>query len=176
MSWFGHLGRFRWFWVDLAFKYTGSGDRRKLAARMIGAVGLVGLFLLTSCVSPAAAPQPLGPRFTEAANADFIVKYYSDQVSHLLKPLTMEGPFYTACERCDVLSLAGKQPKHELAVILLIRYFSSTEENRVKLAWVEDLKRLGYHDVVFLLAGRGTEVNGLPILPGPEHPPTIARQ
>jgi hypothetical protein len=119
---------------------------------------------------------PEGPRFTGAANADFIVRYYSDNVSHVLKPLQMEGPFYVACERTTLLNLAGQQPRRELAVVVLISYFSTTAEDRVKAAWVGDLKRLGYHEIVFLRARRGMEVDGLCILKGPESPPTVARQ
>jgi hypothetical protein len=88
----------------------------------------------------------------------------------------MEGPFLVACERAAVLKLAENQPKHDLAVILLIRYFSTPEENRVKLAWREDLQKLGYHSVVFLLAGRTGEIDGLPILADPQSPTTVAQQ
>ncbi len=115
---------------------------------------------------PGFAPE--GPPFRGAANADLIVKYYSPRVSHVLKPLTMEGPFYVACERPTVLSLAGQQPRRELAVVVLISYFSSTEEERVKAAWMSDLKELGYRDIVFLRAGRGMKVDGLPIVKGPQ--------
>jgi hypothetical protein len=176
MNGFGHSERSCWSWATSFFKRIGIGSRLRVVPRVLEGVSLAGLLLLASCSTPSGAPPLQGPRFRGAADADFIVKYYSDQVSHLLKPQTMEGPFYTACERSTVLDLAGKQPRHGLAVILLIRYFSTTEENRVKLSWVEDLKRLGYHDVVFLLAGRGMDVDGRPILPGPHAPTTVARQ
>jgi hypothetical protein len=88
----------------------------------------------------------------------------------------MEGPFLTACERPTVLKLAAHQPRRGLAVIVLIRYFSSTEENRVKFGWARDLKQLGYHSVVFLLAGHSKDIDGLPILPDPSTPPTVAQQ
>ena len=128
-----------------------------------------------SCAGPQASAPEL-PRFTGATDADFIVRYFSDQVSHVEKPLTMEGPFLIACERPTVLKLAADQPRHELAVIVLIRYFSSPEENRVKVGWAQDLKKLGYHNVVFLLAGYSKQIDGLPILPDPAVPPTVAKQ
>jgi hypothetical protein len=119
---------------------------------------------------------PEGPPFTGAGNADLIVRYYSDNVSHVLKPLQMEGPFYVACERPTLLHLAGEQPRRELAVVVLMAYFSTTAEERVKTTWVGDLKRLGYHEIVFLRARRGMEVDGLPVLKGPQSPPIVAGQ
>jgi hypothetical protein len=83
--------------------------------------------------------------------------------------------YYDSFERREVLKLAAEQPKRELAVILLVRYPSPETENQVKLAWAEDLKRVGYHDVVFLLAGRGREIDSLPRLPGPQYQPTVAK-
>ena len=132
--------------------------------------------LVASCSLTPPGSVDNSPRFTEAAKADFIFRYFSDQVSHVEKPLTMEGPFLVACERPTVLKLAADQPRHELAVVLLIRYFSAPEENRVKLAWTEDLKRLGYHNVVFLLSAGNRQIDGLPILPEPQSPPTVAQQ
>ena len=165
----------RYLW-DGVFARTGClCEHRKLAGWVAAGLPACGLFLFVSCVGPQAGGPEL-PRFTGAANADLIVRYFSDQVSHVEKPLTMEGPFFTACERPDVLKLAAGQPRHDLAVIVLIRYFSSTEENRVKLGWAQDLKQLGYHSVVFLLAGHPNQIEGLPILPEPHPSETVARQ
>ena len=176
MNRFGNTGLVCCLGADRSLGYIGAGERGSAAAGVFRCVMLGGLFLLASCAMPPRSSQAELQRFRGAANADLIVRYYSDQVSHLLKPLTMEGPFYVACERPEVLKLAAQQPKHEMAVVVLIHYCSSPAENRVKLAWAEDLKRLGYHDIVFLLAGRGREIEGLPILPGPEYQPTVAKQ
>ncbi len=149
-------------------------EPRKLAARLAGVILVAGSCLLVSCVGPQGGGPAL-PHFSGAANADLIFRYFSDQVSHVEKPLTMEGPFYVACERPAVLKLAADQPRHELAVIVLIRYFSATEENRIKVGWAQDLKRVGYRQVVFLLAGHSKEIDGLPILPEPQIPQTVAQ-
>ncbi|HVM48792.1 MAG TPA: hypothetical protein VMU04_12245 [Candidatus Acidoferrum sp.] len=151
-------------------------DRRKLAALSAAAALIGAVFLLSSCATTPQATVAELPRFHSAANADLIFRYFSDQVSHVEKPLTMEGPFLVACERTTVLKLAAGQPRHELAVILLIHYFSPPEENRVKLAWRSDLQKLGYKDIVFLLAGRTGEVDGLPILPPPQENQAVAQQ
>jgi hypothetical protein len=148
---------------------------RRFAVWLAAAIPVCSSLLFISCAgSQLAGPQL--PRFSGSSNADLIFRYFSDQVSHVEKPLTMEGPFLVACERPTVLKLAADQPRHELAVVVLIRYFSSTEENKVKLGWAEDLRKIGYHNVVFLLAGHSKQIDGLPILPEPAVPPTVAKQ
>jgi hypothetical protein len=107
-------------------------------------------------------------RFTEEEQADFIAWYYSDQTSYLLKPLMMDGAFLSICDRPFVLKLAGQQPGREMAVIVLPYYPNSGSEEAGKLAWVNDLKELGYRRVIFLRDCNSMEVNGLPILDGPQ--------
>jgi hypothetical protein len=131
--------------------------------------------LFVSCAGPQLAGPQL-PRFTGSANADLIFRYFSDQVSHVEKPLTMEGPFLVACERPAVLKLAADQPRHEMAVVVLIRYFSSTEENKVKLGWAEDLRKIGYHNVFSPRPAHSKQIAAPPILPEPAVPPTVAKQ
>jgi hypothetical protein len=171
MNRFGIVERLCRLRAGVSLEYVGLGGKQKRVVQFLAAS--CGAFLMASCAIAPLAPE--GPPFSRQANADLIIRYYSPQVSHLLKPLTMEGPFYVACERPAVLSLAAQQPRRELAVVVLISYFSTTEEDRVKTAWMGDLKHLGYHDVVFLRAGRGMQVDGLPILKGPQEPATIAR-
>jgi hypothetical protein len=169
----GIVDRLCRLWAGSSLEYVGLGGRRKRATWVFACGVLCGAFLMASCAMPTLAPE--GPPFSGEANADLIVRYYSPQVSHLLKPLTKEGPFYVACERPTILSLAAQQPRRELAVVVLISYFSTTEEHRVKAAWMGDLKRLGYRDIVFLRARRGMQVDGLPTLKGPQEPATIAQ-
>jgi hypothetical protein len=133
----------------------------------IRAVLLVaGILLLTSCSTSTQVAQ--APRFTEADAADFIARYYSDGTSYLLKPATMDGPFRSICDRALLLKLAGQQPRRELAVIVMIHYVGAQQEETTKLAWVNDLKRLGYKRIVFLRGGHRMQVNGLPMLACPE--------
>jgi hypothetical protein len=127
---------------------------------------VAGLCLLTSCSTPTQAGKAL--RFTEAETADFIARYYSDDTSYLLKPATMEGPYRSICDRTQLLKLAGQQPGRALAVIVMIHYVSAQQEDTTKLAWMNDLKRLGYKRIVFLRGGNRMQVNGLPMLACPE--------
>jgi hypothetical protein len=139
-------------------------------SRQIGALALVaGLSLLTSCSAP--SPGAMRPRFTEEGSADLIARYYSDQTSYLLKPLMKDGSYRTVCDRARVLELAREQPRHELAVVVLIHYPSASTEEPVKLAWANDLRGLGYRRIVFLRGNNRMEVNGLPVL---ETPPAAA--
>ena len=125
---------------------------------------------------PPRAPEhvrTVSPSDVEAA--DFIAKYFTDQTSYVLKPVRMDGPFLTICDRPSVLKLAGERPRRELAFILLIYYPNSgvgesAQEEQVKLSWANDLKRLGYQRVVFLRSLNRTNINGLRILPDPQTP------
>jgi len=133
---------------------------------------LLGLLLLSSCSTP--SPVASRARFTEAEAADFIVRYYSDQTSYVLKPAMMDGPYQSICDRALLLKLARQQPGRGLAVIVLIHYPSAESEEPVKLAWVNDLTGLGYRRIVLLRSGSSMQVNGLPMLEGPHAPATFA--
>ncbi len=76
----------------------------------------------------------------------------------------MEGAFLSTFDLNSVLELAKHQPGHELAVVILI--FFNTNDS-VKTKWVELLKGLGYHRVVFLRGAEGAQINGLSILEDP---------
>ena len=126
----------------------------------------LGSLLLNFCRT---APPPVAPlaQFSDEQHADFIVFYYSDETSYVRKPLTMEGPFQTICDRKRVLNLAKQQPRHHLAVIVLTHYPGTRPEGPLKRAWVKDLKTLGYQRVVFLRAGMNLDVHGLVVLDQP---------
>jgi hypothetical protein len=106
--------------------------------------------------------------FTEEQDADFIIKYYSDQTSYLLKPAMMDGAFRSVCDRALALKVAEQQPRRELAAVILVHYPNATSEEPVKVAWLKDLKALGYQRVVFLRGTKKLEVNGLTILENPQ--------
>jgi hypothetical protein len=142
-------------------------------ARQIGAAALLpGLLLLNSCSAP--APVPSMPRFTEEADADFIARYYSDETSYVLKPSLTDGLFRSICNRTALLDVARQQPRRELAVVVLVHYPSASTEETTKLAWVNDLKVLGYRRIVFLRGGNTMRVKGLPVLESPQVPATLA--
>ena len=56
----------------------------------ISAPLLLVVLLLTSCAT-SRNPTAALPRFNEAEQADFIIRYYSDDTSYVLKPATTEG-------------------------------------------------------------------------------------
>jgi HYDIN/CFA65/VesB-like, Ig-like domain len=114
-------------------------------------------------------------KFNEEDDADLIFRYYSDSTSYILKPAMMEGPYRTICDRSLVLKVAVQQPRHDLAVVVLILYPSSGLEDPIKLAWVKELKALGYERVVFLRGLNKLRVKGLKVLPDPQEPATSAR-
>lgn len=105
-----------------------------------------------------------GPRFSEANNADVVIRYYSDNVTRILKPLQMEGPFLSTFDRDGVIDLAKKQSRRELAVVVLLQFNAS---DRVKQSWQAPLRQLGYKRIVFLRAEQGLKVDGLSILDDP---------
>jgi len=115
----------------------------------------------------ASTPAAKTRKFAEEEEADFIARYYTDEVSYALKPAMMDGVFRSICDRALLLKLAGQQPRRELAVVVLIHYPVAETEDATKLAWVNDLTGLGYRRIVFLRSGNRMQVNGLPILEGP---------
>ncbi len=119
---------------------------------------VVVVFLATACSTPQIA------RFSEADQADFIVRYFSDDTSYVLKPSKMDGPFLSILNRDAVLDVAKQQPGRRLAVVVLIRYRADSEAEKVKRTWTNKLTQVGYQRVVFLHGKNGMRVNGLPIL------------
>ena len=129
-------------------------------------------------------PSPPGnlkisSRFTEEEAADFIALYFSDITGYALKPAMMDTmmdrEFRTICDRASLLKLASQQPRHDLAVVVLIHYPTARDEDFIKLAWMKDLEELGYQRIVFLRNGNNIKkVNGLPILEYPHAPTTSA--
>ena len=111
-----------------------------------------------------------GGHFAEAEAADFIVRYYSDDTSYLLKPTMMDGKFRTICDRTFVLKTAREQPGRELAAVVLTHYPNSGDEEGAKVGWVNDLKALGYQRVVFLRGRNSMDVKGLAVLDSPQQP------
>jgi hypothetical protein len=117
----------------------------------------VGL-LATACSTPKA-------RFNEQAQADLIVRYYTDDTSYVLKPAKTDGRFLGVLKKGAVLDVAKEQPGRQLAVVILIHYRAAPEGAKVKAEWTKLLTDLGYQRVVFLLAQGSMQVDGLTVLP-----------
>jgi hypothetical protein len=149
-----------------------SIQNARVASCPVAFASVFGLLMLSSCSTPSSVATR--PRFTEADGADFVVRYYSDQASYVLKPVTMEGPYQSICDRSTLLKLAREQPGREMAVVVLIHYVTAESEESVKLAWVNDLTGLGYRRIVFLRGGRNLQVKGLPVLEAPRAPAAFA--
>lgn len=109
-------------------------------------------------------------KFAEEEAADFIVRYYSDETSYVLKPPMMNGIYRSIYDRPLALKLAAQQPGRQLAVVVLVHYPTTEGEEAIKLAWVNDLKRLGYQRIVFLRGGNKMTVKKLPVLDDPQEP------
>jgi hypothetical protein len=124
---------------------------------------LLAALLLTSCASPRSRTAAL-PRFSEADQANLIIRYYTDDTSYVLKPAATDGPFLTILNKDAVLALAKRQPSRQLAVVALIHYGAESQADAVKHDWTSLLTEAGYRRVVFLRASNGMRVNGLPVL------------
>ena len=129
----------------------------------ISAPLLLVVLLLTSCATPR-NPIAALPRFSEEDQADLIIRYYSDDTSYVLKPVTTEGPFLTIFKKDAVLALAKQQPGRQLAVVALIHYGTESQADAVKHDWTNLLTEAGYRRIVFLRARNSMKVNGLPVL------------
>ena len=104
-------------------------------------------------------------RFNEQAQADLIVRYYTDDTSYVLKPAKTDGRFLGVLKKGAVLDVAKEQPGRQLAVVILIHYRAAPEGAKVKAEWTKLLTDLGYQRVVFLLAQGSMQVDGLTVLP-----------
>jgi hypothetical protein len=102
--------------------------------------------------------------FSEEAQADFIIRYYSDDTSYVLKPVAAEGSFLSIFKKEAVLALAKQQPSRQLAVVALIHYAGESQAAAVKQDWTTLLTEAGYRRVVFLRARNSMKMNGLPVL------------
>ena len=131
--------------------------------KRISAPLLLVALLLTSCAT-SRTPITALPRFSEEAQADFVIRYYSDDTSYVLKPAAKEGAFMTILKKDAVLALAKQQPGRQLAVVLLIHYTDEGKAEAVKKDWTSLLTETGYRRVVFLRALNSMKVNGLPVL------------
>ena len=119
------------------------------------------LVLATSCSTPQTDPVV---RFSEQDQANLIVRYYTDDISYVLKPAMKEGPFLSILKQDAVLEVAKKQPGRDLAVVMLIHYGCQSEGETVRCKWKSQLTEMGFQRVVFLAAGSNMQVNGLPVL------------
>ena len=127
----------------------------------------LGMTVVTSCTTTQRPSANAEPKFHEAKNADLVVRYYSENISRVMKPLQMEGPFLTSFDRGTVLELAKQQAGRDLAVVVLLQFNSS---DRVKRSWLTPLTGMGYKRVVFLRAEEGGKVDGLSIMANPGEP------
>jgi type IV pilus biogenesis protein CpaD/CtpE len=133
--------------------------------RIVAPLLLVAL-LLTSCATQPRTSVSALPRFSEAEQADVIIRYYSDETSYVLKPAAKEGEFLTIFKKEAVLALAKQQLGRQLVVVLLIHYTDEGKAEAVKKDWTNLLTQTGYRRVVFLRALNSMQVNGLPVLAG----------
>lgn len=118
---------------------------------------------LTSCATPN-SPSSARPRFGEEEATDLVVRYYSDQTSYVLKPKQMDGAFLRIFTPNAVVDLATRQPRRELAVVVMVYYTEDARRGRLEQEWTERLRRIGFRRVVFLLATNDMKINGLEIL------------
>jgi hypothetical protein len=119
---------------------------------------LLVLLLATSCTTSRTA------RFAEQDQANLVVRYYTDDTSYVLKPVQTDGRFLSVLKKDAVLAVAKRQPGRDLAVVILIHYAADTEAAMVQTKWRSLLTEAGYQRVVFLSAGGGMQINGLPLL------------
>jgi hypothetical protein len=130
--------------------------------QFVSLLGL-GLIFLTSC----STPEPLTkaePKFHGTMGADIVIRYYSEDVNRVLKPLQMEGPFLTTFSKGGVLDLAKQQAGRDLAVVIMLRFNCSDPAKR---EWLNPLTQIGYKRVVFLRAVNERQLEDLPILETP---------
>jgi hypothetical protein len=124
------------------------------------------VFLVVVLASSCSTPDKPVVRFNEQEQADFIVRYYTDDTIYVLKPQAPESQFQSVFKKNAALDLAKQQPSRQLAVVILVPYKAESQTEAVKDKWESALRKIGYQRVVFLRSGGGMKVNGLPVLAG----------
>lgn len=138
-------------------------QRRKVVSlTWLGWLVLPGaVFFLTSCTTPA----PKVTKFKEAAAADFVARYASDQTIYRLKPDAYEGKFYHIFTRQELCEAdARRQGARNLAVVLIGYYWTPELDAQARQGWIDALARLNYRRVVILRASDSDQVDGLSVL------------
>lgn len=120
--------------------------------------------LLASCALEPEGGGTMG-KFYEADSANLIIRYASDNTIYRLKPESREGPFYRLFTRDMVCAeAAATAGPRDLAVIVIGFNHSLEVEHQIIAGWVEALRGLHYHRVVFLRARNSEQVDRLHVI------------
>jgi hypothetical protein len=118
--------------------------------------------LAVSCAS--LAPEAACPRFREAAAADFVLIYNSDESIFVTKPDTRENGFLPLLSRKDIPGqLEQYAPARHLAVVVIGK-MSRPDQAALIQDWQTWLQARGFRRFVCLQAGYNDQIAGLPIL------------
>jgi len=105
------------------------------------------------------------PRFSEAANADVIVRFPNWDVINIVKPDTTENGYFTLHHRLDteqILARSGIQ--HNLAVVVCGCLSDLGKEEEQQRIWISILKDLHFKRAVFLRASWSQKIDGLSVI------------
>jgi hypothetical protein len=121
--------------------------------------------LLTSCSSLDPEATSTRGRFRDGAAANLVVRYYSWDSIHIMRPDTRENGFLPSLNREGVVrQLARPDLERDLAVVVMGFMFSKAQETALFHDWESLLGEHGFRRVVLVRAGSKNEIDGLPIL------------
>lgn len=121
---------------------------------------LVGLMSFsTSC-----STVSLG-RFYEEKSANVILEFYGWEAIYMTRPDTRQDGYLPLLSRAQVEhELGNRVMPHDLAVVVIGNTYSATQVPQLAGEWKQLLGERGFRRVVFLRAGTGKRINGLPII------------
>ena len=133
---------------------------RKCVPPLLAAV----LLLASSCASHG-PKSGIGRKFDEAASADLILRYCSDQTIFMLKPDGHEGVFYRIFDRDEICALdASRAGGRNLAVVVIGFNRTPAVESQIMDKWTATLADLNYRRVVFLRFRENEAVDGMRVV------------
>jgi hypothetical protein len=121
--------------------------------------------LLSSCALDQESGGGKVAKFYDADSANLIIRYSSDNTIYRIKPEGHDGEFYRLFTRDMICAEAAQTTGPKDLAVVIIGYNHSLEiEHQIISGWVEALRNLHYHRVVFLRARDSQQVDRLHVI------------
>lgn len=145
--------------------YPDKPNRARAARRCTAALLSAALLTLAGCQSVAPGPLARLPRFTEAEQADTVIKHYSWDYIFVLRPAVMDGPFRRILKAENIgPAIRATVTRRDLAVVLVGWQLSERDSATLGEHWRNLLEGEGFRRVVCIKPLSETKLNGSPVV------------
>ena len=137
--------------------------------RFVRWVGLASIaWLINSCstTGPDEGAAKEFPRFHRDAPIDMVLRFYRWDSIYMTTPDTRKDGFLPLYARDDIgREVKSRNIGHNLAVVVVSSFYREPVQlTQLSQQWTTYLNEQGFRRVVVLLAGRGKDLEGLPVL------------